>query len=94
MFVGDFNLPYVDWMMLNAPNSPQYVPFLDFVNYVGLSQLVLEPTRLQNVLDLALTTDMLFISSVMVIDSFGMVVTILQCPFMYSVLSMSRSVHL
>ncbi len=45
--------------------------FLDFVNCTALSQLVLHPTRFNNVLDLIFTSDILAVSAVSVIEGFG-----------------------
>ena len=54
--VGDFNLPMVNWLDL----SVQPAKCADFINFVidyGLSQLVREPTRGLNILDLILCND-------------------------------------
>ncbi len=69
--VGDFNLPYVNWVTYSAPRTLQYDAFLDFVNAASLSQLVLSSTRQENILDLVLTSDELFVSRVAVVDCFG-----------------------
>ncbi len=71
VFVGDYNLPQINWDSMTAPSSPHYIGFLDLINYVGLSQLVFQATRLDNILDLVLTTDSLFVSAVAVIEGFG-----------------------
>ncbi len=71
VLVGDFNMPRIDWKTLHAPNSPLYATFLDFVDNAALSQLVLEPTCFDNILDLIFTTDPLFVSSVKVVEGFA-----------------------
>ena len=53
---GDFNAPHVDWSIpLVTPGSPnsstQQLP-VDITQDHGLTQVVNEPTRLKNVLDL------------------------------------------
>jgi len=54
VLIGDFNLPEIDWNLMNAPNR-----FMNIVNECserGLSQLVNFPTHLKgNILDLVLT---------------------------------------
>ncbi|EFO98826.1 hypothetical protein CRE_03490 [Caenorhabditis remanei] len=56
IFLGDFNMPHVDWSLLSACDSP-CKHFLSFVVNNGLSQHVMSPTRLNpdNILDLCLT---------------------------------------
>ena len=58
---GDINLPDIDWDNYTVKPNPQYGYrvnrlFLDTVNEHGLQQHVQEPTRLNNILDLLLTT--------------------------------------
>lgn len=55
--LGDFNLPEVDWSLYHGPDNIVYNTFLDFINSYGLSQLVLSPTRNENILDLILTNN-------------------------------------
>ncbi len=69
--LGDFNLPSIEWSMHRCPSSSVYTEFMRFVETQGLVQTVSEPTRLQNVLDLVLTSDELLISNVCVEPSFG-----------------------
>ena len=58
---GDMNLPSIDWDNLTVKSNPQYGYmvnrlFLDIVEEHALHQNVHEPTRLDNILDLVLTT--------------------------------------
>ena len=57
IMVGDFNLPDVDWPNSRATNnSTNYDLLFDVIQDNFLSQLVSEPTREQNILDLVLAT--------------------------------------
>ena len=53
---GDFNLPDIDWDLPNtkpgvvAPGLSQQL--IEIANDVGLEQVVREPTRINNILDL------------------------------------------
>ncbi|GMR53645.1 hypothetical protein PMAYCL1PPCAC_23840, partial [Pristionchus mayeri] len=55
---GDFNLPDIDWSIFPAPQPKTVIPssqsFIDFCNSAKLVQLVKEPTRKENILDLLL----------------------------------------
>ncbi len=66
--VGDFNLPNVNWNTLTL--LPRAVPaerqLLNCVIGHGLEQLVLQPTRNNNILDLVLTSRPGFVSSLSV----------------------------
>ncbi|XP_072014916.1 uncharacterized protein [Amphiura filiformis] len=58
---GDINLPDIDWDNYTVKPNPQYGHrvnrlFLDIAEEHGLQQNVHEPTRLDNILDLLLTT--------------------------------------
>ena len=57
--LGDFNLPHIDWDKIKIKDScnhkPIYEHFFDFVHDFALEQLVKEPTRDNNTLDLFLT---------------------------------------
>ena len=60
ILAGDFNLPSIDWATNTINPSPQYgkltnETMMSVVHDYFLDQLVLEPTRLQNTLDLLLT---------------------------------------
>ena len=56
---GDFNLPGIDRSKQQLKPQTQYVglhqDFIEFTKSFGFSQLVDEPTRLHNTLDLLLT---------------------------------------
>ena len=66
---GDFNLPHIDWGLDIAKPNPQYgkeisKKLTDIVNENNLTQVVREPTRGNNILDLMFTTNPGLISSV------------------------------
>ena len=58
---GDFNLPDIDWDLLNAkpggvaPGLSKQL--IDITNDFGLEQVVREPTRINNILDLFFTSN-------------------------------------
>ena len=62
ILTGDFNLPSIQWeenVMIDA--NPQYglhinELMLDIIDQLGLTQMVLQPTRMGNILDLVLTS--------------------------------------
>ena len=61
LLCGDFNLPSINWQDYSVNDNPQYgllvnECMLDIVEAFHLEQQVSEPTRLNNVLDLILTT--------------------------------------
>ncbi len=66
--VGDFNLPNIDWNTLTAlPRAaPAERQLLNCVITQGLEQLVLQPTRHDNILDLVLTNRPGFVHSLTV----------------------------
>ena len=57
--LGDFNLPHIDWDRTQIKDScnckPIYEKFFDIIFDFGLEQIVKEPTRDNNILDLFLT---------------------------------------
>jgi len=57
LIVGDFNLPDVDWGTLTAPNTGRQYDFIRAFGKFGFSQLVRQPTRGDNILDLILTDE-------------------------------------
>jgi hypothetical protein len=70
---GDFNLPNIDW---SQAINPQLLPILDsiFASFVidnGLLQLIDQPTRANNVLDLLLVNDQLAVFNVSVLPPFS-----------------------
>jgi hypothetical protein len=52
---GDFNFPNIDWLIPATNGNICHDIFLNTCLQQNLSQLVLEPTRLNNILDLVLT---------------------------------------
>lgn len=69
---GDFNLPDIVWPSLDYPNSPEYCAVMDGLLESGLTQLVVDPTRNLNVLDLILTTSPVNTSNVIVNECFDL----------------------
>jgi len=66
---GDFNLPHIDWALNTVKPNPQYgkeinKKLTDIVNENDLTQVVREPTRGNNILDLMFTTNPRLISSI------------------------------
>ncbi len=49
--MGDFNFPQINW--INSENNNH--EFFDAVSQIGLCQLITEPTRYRNILDLVIT---------------------------------------
>ena len=56
---GDFNLPSWDWSSMTIKDNPRYkqshIDFIELLADLSVQQMVLEPTRLTNTLDLVLT---------------------------------------
>ena len=68
IITGDFNLPSIQWTENYVKANPQYGyelndAFIEFVNDKNLSQVVSEPTRFDNTLDLFLTTSPSMVTS-------------------------------
>ena len=61
---GDFNCPGISWDVFKAPADNIQDLLLDFALSNGFSQLVNEPTRQDNILDLVLCNEPLLITSV------------------------------
>ena len=59
LIAGDFNLPSYDWENMTLKPKPRYPnlhrDFIDLLGDTGLVQVVKEPTRLGNTLDIVLT---------------------------------------
>ena len=68
---GDFNCPGINWGLLKAPADNIQDLFLDFILSNGFSQLVNEPTRQGNILDLVLCNEPLLITSVDILSPIG-----------------------
>jgi exonuclease III len=64
IIVGDFNVPKIDWINLRIPSDVKCQTLFSFYADNGLYQLVNEPTRLSNTLDLLFTNDQLLVSDV------------------------------
>ena len=59
ILLGDFNLPDIDWSCNRALHqSDIYVHLIDIIQDNFLTQLVREPTRNQNILDLVISTSL------------------------------------
>ena len=71
VFVGDFNLPDVDWINLTAPGNGKQDKFLNIFTKRGLSQLVRTPTRGNNILDLIFVDDVNVVNQVKVLETFA-----------------------
>ena len=63
--LGDFNLAKLDWLY-GVPCDAKSTAFLYFCGNLGFTQLVNEPTRDKNILDLVLSNDALLISDLIV----------------------------
>ena len=73
---GDFNLPDIDWDDTSVRSSPQYGNevnqlLIDFCNEFSLKQLVSEPTRGRNTLDLMFVSFPDLVNSVSVKSGIG-----------------------
>ncbi len=62
---GDFNLPKIDWKWCAALDHKHSI-FVDFCMQYGLSQYVMEPTRLNHILDLVLANKLNIVHNVKV----------------------------
>ena len=63
-FLGDFNLPDFNWIHLVYPDNVLYNATADFICNQGLSQIVMQTTRGDSILDLVLTSDPICCDSV------------------------------
>ena len=84
---GDFNLHDIDWDLLNT-KSGGVVPglskqLIDITNDFGLEQLVREPTRINNILDLLFTSNPTLVERSSVVpginDHDGIPIVIISC---------------
>ncbi len=71
LILGDFNLPGIDWEHYCTKACIFEARFLQAVSDNFLSQIVLEPTREQNILDLVLVTNPSQITKVEVLEPIG-----------------------
>ena len=71
LLIGDFNLPHIDWS--NTLNVHEYKAesLFKFYTDLGLTQLVNESTRINNILDLLFVSDPMLISELTVLPPFG-----------------------
>ncbi len=72
VLVGDFNMPSIDWTNMISGCDTKSVEFCELCSDNGLIQLVEEPTRLNNILDLVLCNDRTLLAKVEVSAPFGM----------------------
>ena len=54
ILLGDFNLPDMDWINWTGPTNGIHDVVLDFMTEANFSQLMLEPARLDSILELVL----------------------------------------
>jgi len=71
VLVGDFNLPHVDWNLLNSPDDDIRSRFLQFCVHYGLYQFGNTPTRENHILDLVLSSDHNIMSDLQVVETFS-----------------------
>ena len=73
LLCGDFNLPDIDWDLISLlqPNSLSDYFCDDILNFFSLSQLINQPTRLDAVLDLAISNRPENISNIKIGDGLG-----------------------
>jgi len=68
---GDFNCPNIDWVNSSIYGDMLQKMFYDFRQDLGFNQLVLEPTRGSNILDLIMCNDSLFVTDVRILPPFS-----------------------
>ncbi len=78
LVLGDFNLPHIDWQTLTGSEGESH-SMLDFVEYNCFSQMVSEPTRKTNTLDLELVTQENLVDNASVGEHLGSFVHRLVC---------------
>ncbi len=71
VFVGDYNVPYINWRDMTCPETPVNNAVLNFAIDSGCSQFVFSPTRHVNTLDLVFSTDALLVLSADVVQPFS-----------------------
>lgn len=69
VLMGDFNFPEIKWE--NSEGGEMSHPFVNCIQDNFLEQLVTEPTRGQNILDLVLTSDSNFVEDLEVVEPFS-----------------------
>ncbi len=70
LILGDFSLPHKDWQTLTGSNGESH-RILDFVEYNCVSQMVSEPKRDNDILDLVLITQENLVDNVSVDEHLG-----------------------
>lgn len=70
ILLGDFNFPSINWALETAGDNPS-MEFLTLTQELSLHQLVTNATRLNNILDLVLSSNEFLILGVTVKDSFS-----------------------
>lgn len=74
--LGDFNLPHIDWeseqITPNCPCRSVYESFFKTIDDCSLEQVVKEPTRGKNILDLFLLKQPSLVHSTKIIPPLGM----------------------
>jgi len=71
VLVGDFNLPHVDWNLLNSPDDDIHSAFLKFCVHYGLYQFVDVQTCDDHILDLVVSSDHNIMSELQVAETFS-----------------------
>jgi len=71
VMLGDLNLPNIDWLHLAAQNDGIHNFLLDTFVSNGFTQLVTDPTRGDNILDIILTNEPTIISKLSVCEPFS-----------------------
>jgi len=71
VIVGDLNCNSINWHTLSAPADSIQDTFLDFVCSLGYDQMVMDPTRNDNILDIVLTSHPFSISNLQVTEPFS-----------------------
>ena len=84
LLLGDFNFRDIDWNTLTSPHAIDQ-SFIDTITDNLLTQMVKDPTRGNNILDLALVGDPQSVISCVVLEQFGtsdhqMVKVEMNCP--------------
>jgi len=64
--LGDFNVPKIDWVNSGIPSDAKCQTLFAFYSDLGLFQLIDEPTRGNNILDLLFTNDPLLVCDVQI----------------------------
>lgn len=71
IITGDFNCSNINWVSLSAPNDGTQNEFVDFAVTRSFKQMVHEPTRGNNILDLVLSNEPIAVANLSVEPPFG-----------------------